>query len=87
MAVTIELFGVPRMKVGRPTVEVEAGTLGEALAAVAAAYPALEDEVISEGRLLPAYIVSVNAGRFVRDPALRLAPGDCVLLLSAMAGG
>ncbi len=85
--VTIELYGVPRLRAGLGRLDVEAATLGEALRALGRACPALEGSVIVEGIARPAYKVSLNGDRFVSDPATPLAEGDAVLLLAADVGG
>ena len=87
VAVTIELFGVPRLRAGTGRLTVDASTLSEALDGLALACPALDGSVVSLGRVLPAYRVSLNAERFVSDPETVLASGDVLILLSADAGG
>ena len=87
MPITVELFGVPRMKVGRPAVELEAATVGDALTTLETRFPALRDAVLRDGQLLPSYIASINARKFVRDPRTPLQEGDVLLLMSATSGG
>ena len=67
--------------------EVEGATLGEALLALGRACPTLEGSVLTDGRVGPAYKVSVNGDRFVDDPRTPLAEGDALLLLAADVGG
>lgn len=83
----VELFGVARARAGAQFAEVEGGTLGEALRALAARFPNLEPEVLSGGALTEHYVISLNGERFVRDPKTPLRPGDVLLLLGAQAGG
>jgi molybdopterin converting factor small subunit len=85
--VTIELFGVPRLRAGREAVLVEAASLGQALRALGAACPTLAPSVVEGGRLKPAYLVALNGRQFTADPETPLADGDIVVLLSAGAGG
>ena len=85
--ITIELFGVPRLRAGRDALEVEATSLGEALTALGAACPALAGAVVHEGRLRSHYLVALNGRQFTADPGTPLAPGDVLVLLSADAGG
>ena len=85
--VTIELFGVPRLRAGRDAIAVEAASLGEALAALAIACPALAPAVVRSGRLSPHYLVAKNGLQLTADPETPLAPGDTLVLLSAEAGG
>lgn len=85
--VTIELFGVPRLRAGREVVAVEAASLGQALAELCAACPALEPSVVERGALKPHYRVAINGTLLTADPATKLSDGDVVILLSADAGG
>jgi hypothetical protein len=56
------------------------------LGTLAAAYPSL-GELIAGNRLHPALAANLNGDRFVRDPHTPLADNDCLLILSADAGG
>jgi hypothetical protein len=85
--VTVEFFGVPRLRAGRPALSVRAGTVAEALALVQAVCPALAGLVRPDGQLAGHYLVSVDGRHFVTDLGQRLRPGDRLLLLSADAGG
>ena len=85
--VTIELFGVPRLRAGAGCLTVEAATVGDALAALVRSAPALVELVTRSGALNPAYRLCLNTDRFVSDPATLLADGDALLILAADAGG
>jgi molybdopterin converting factor small subunit len=87
VVVTIELFGVPRLRAGREAVAVEARSLGEALAALGRACPALHPSVVDGERLSPFYLVAVNGVQFTGDAAHPLEDGDVLILLAADAGG
>lgn len=82
----VELFGVPRQRAGISELEVEAETLGQVLEAVALRVPSLR-ELIQQDRLHPSLTASLNGDLFVSDPQTPLAKNDCVLILSADAGG
>ncbi len=84
---TVELFGTARLQAGVERVELPPGTLEEVLRELQRRVPALGGCCVQDGRLLPGFIVNVNRQFFTRDPAVRLAPGDVVLLLAADAGG
>jgi molybdopterin converting factor small subunit len=86
-AVTVELFGVPRVRAGLAELSVSAATAGEALAALAAACPGLGELRLPDGRLAPQYLLSLDGERFVTDLTEPLRPGERLLLLSADAGG
>ncbi len=85
--ITIELFGVPRLRAGIRSVEIDAATLRLALDALGHALPVLDGTVLREGGLHPAYRVCLNGDRFVSDPETALADGDQLLLLAADVGG
>jgi len=63
-----------------------AETLGQMLVELAAQVPSLS-EFISDDRLHASFSASLNGDRFVDDPKTRLGEQDCVLILSADAGG
>lgn len=85
--VTMEFFEGARTLTGVAELRVRAATLGEALAAAAAACPDLEVRVIENGRLARHWRASLNGLRFVEDPATPLRDGDAIVLVSALAGG
>ncbi len=80
----VEFFGVPRERAGIARLRVPARTLGELWVTLAAQIPSL-------GRLVdaqpPVMVANLNGDRFVSDPLTPLAENDCVLILSADAGG
>lgn len=85
--VTVEFFGVPRLRAGRASLSVRAGTLRDVLAQVSAACPNLGGLLDEQGRVASHYLVSVNGDRFVREGDEDIAPGARVLLLTADVGG
>jgi len=82
----VEFLGIPRERAGVSTLEVHANTLGQLLGRLAADIPALA-ELITDDRLHPALAANLNGDRFVSDPQTPLDQHDCVLILSADAGG
>jgi molybdopterin converting factor small subunit len=86
-AVTVEFYGVPRLRAGRPEIRVAAATAGEALAAVVETCPDLAGLRRPDGRLAPQYLLSLDGERFVTDLSQPLRPGDRLVVLSADAGG
>jgi molybdopterin converting factor small subunit len=82
----VEFLGIPRQRAGVSGFEVEAGTLGQLLSDLKARIPSFADFVI-EDRLGPSFAANLNGDRFVSDPNTPLQPEDCVLILSADAGG
>ena len=87
MPVTVEFFGTARLHTRRPSIEVEAADLGEALRRIEARFPDLEGKLFQKGRLLASFRANVNGRQFVSDPATPLSGGDSLLILSADAGG
>ena len=82
----VEFLGVPRERAGIAELDVQADTLGRLLGTLAAQMPALA-ELITVDRLHPSLVASLNGDRFISDPGTPLGDDDCVLILSADAGG
>jgi len=82
----VEFLGIPRERVGMAELDVEAATLGELLTTLERRFPTLV-EVVQSGCLRAAFAANLNGDRFIRDPQTRLGSNDCVLILSADAGG
>ena len=82
----VEFLGVPRQRAGISEVEVQADTLGELFGMLAAKIPSL-GELIAADRLHPAIVANLNGDRFVSHRGTPLNEDDCVLILSADAGG
>ena len=82
----VEFLGLPRERAGVDEVELQADTLGQLLEALVARFPSLGELVAAE-RLRPSFAANLNGDRFVSDPRTRLRESDCVLILSADAGG
>ena len=81
--ITIELFGVPRLRAGTPLVRLEAEDVGSALRGLATICPKLDGSILFDGQVHPAYKLSLNGDRFVTEPGTRLSEGDVLLLLAA----
>jgi molybdopterin converting factor small subunit len=82
----VEFLGVPRQRAGIPKLEVQADTLGQLLEALAVQIPSL-GEIIAIDRLQSSFVANLNGDRFINDPVTPLGQDDCVLILSADAGG
>ncbi len=82
----VEFFGVPRERAGISELEVQAETLGQLLGALAARIPSL-GKFMGADQLHPAFVANLNGDQFVSDPGTPLGENDCVLILSADAGG
>jgi molybdopterin converting factor small subunit len=82
----VEFLGIPRERAGISELEVQADTLGQLLIVLEHRFPSFGG-LIESGRLHPAFRANLNGDRFVSDPRTRLSSLDCVLILSADAGG
>ena len=82
----VEFLGVPRQRAGVAEMVVEARTLGQLLEALADRLPALSEVIVGD-RLHPSFAANLTGDEFINDPATPLGANDCVLILSADAGG
>jgi len=82
----VEFLGLPRERAGVAEIELQAETLGQLLRALAARFPSF-GELVAADELRPSLVANLNGDRFVRDPRTELRDSDCVLILSADAGG
>jgi molybdopterin converting factor small subunit len=85
--ITVEFFGIPRHRAGRPELTVPARTVAELIATIERECPGLAGLRRDDGGLAPHYLLSINGERFTADQQQELQPGDRLLLLSADAGG
>jgi sulfur-carrier protein len=87
MQITVELFGIARLKAGVSTTSSTGATLGEVLSDLAERYPALSNVCISGQSLMSGFTANLRGEQFICDPATSLRDGDSILLLSVDAGG
>lgn len=91
MEIQIEFFGIARQRSGaaRTTVRLSEtpATLGTTLRQLGRTFPNFAAECLTGEQLKPEYLVSLHGDRFVRDPRTPLHDGDCLLIMSADAGG
>jgi hypothetical protein len=85
--VVVEFFGVPRLRAGCAELLLPPGSVGQLLAAIESACPALKGLRTTDGRPAAHYLLSLDGRAFVADPDLWVAAGERLLLLSADAGG
>jgi len=85
--ITVEFYGVARLRAGRAEVAVTAHTIVEALRALERDCPGLKGLTTSDSRLSSQYLLSLNGEEFVTDHRQSLRLGSRLLLLSADAGG
>lgn len=87
LQVTVELFGIPRLRAGVSQSVADGSTLGEILLDLARRFPSLGESCIDGCTLKAGYIANLSGERFVTDPETELNEGDIVLLMSLDAGG
>lgn len=87
MAITVEFFGIPRLRAGVSSVQIDAASIGEAFDRLAPQFPRWADECLADGRLKPVYLANLNARTFVADRSHPLKDGDHLLILAADIGG
>ncbi|MCA9694761.1 MAG: MoaD/ThiS family protein [Nannocystaceae bacterium] len=86
-SIDVELYGVVRLRAGVDRVALPAGTLAEVLGALARRCPALAPELIRDGHASAHLLVALDGREVIDDPARPIAPGSCLVLTSAQAGG
>lgn len=89
---TVELFSVARLVAKTAKVSLalpQEGTLADVLLALAEKLPMLVGPVIGPDRrsLTSGHACNINGKDFVRDPSVKVNPGDNIFIISADAGG
>lgn len=91
MTITVEFFGIPRVRAGLERVSVfpdrESAMLSEVLAEVAEQIPTFATACMSNNKLDDHFLVSVDGEVFVRDHDVLIEEDRTVYILSADAGG
>ena len=91
MAVRVEFFGIARQRAGVSHLALDSCqreiTLGAALARIAGLVPEFARECLLDDRLRPSLAANLDGQRFISDPATPILDGQCLLILSADAGG
>ena len=82
----VEFLGVPRQRAGVTELMVEARTLGQLLETLSTRLPSLSALIVGD-RLHSSFTANLNGDEFISDPGTPLREDDCVLILSADAGG
>lgn len=91
MAVIIRIPTTLRpLTAGQPEVEVDAGTVGEAIAALDAANPGFTSRILDESGALRRFVnvfVSDDDVRFLDGLATEVPEGGTIAIVPAVAGG
>ncbi|MBK7827261.1 MoaD/ThiS family protein [Nannocystis sp.] len=85
--VTVELYGLPRLRAGAERCELAPGRLRELLAALAAALPGLVPDILRDGGLSEHALLAVDGRDLLTDPEAQIPDGAVLVLISAQAGG
>jgi hypothetical protein len=83
----VELLGIARVCAGIAVLEVEPGTVSDALASLAERCPSVVPDMVVNGGLSRHYVASIDGGPFLRDGSAPLESGRVLLILGAQAGG
>ena len=91
MALRVEFYGIARQRAGASHVEIDLAdgksTLGEVLMRLATAAKGFGPECLVDSRLGSSLAANLDGQRFISDPATPIRDGQCLLILSADAGG
>jgi hypothetical protein len=92
MAIFVEFYGIARRWAGVPNLRLELSgqqtTLGDVLQRLSDSAAADGGDVIcGSGELHPTLSANLDGNHFVSDPATPIHDGQCLLILSADAGG
>ncbi len=85
--VTVELYGLPRLRAGAERCELPAGPLHELLGALAGALPGLVPDILRDGRLTEHALIAIDGRDLIVEPDTPIADGAVLVLISAQAGG
>lgn len=91
MQVRVEFYGLARQRAqcSQLTVELPGSetTVGHLLSEIARLLPEFGRECVTPNGLQPALAMNLDGQRFVSDPGTPIRDGQCLLILSADAGG
>ena len=85
--VTIELYGLPRLRAGAERCELPAGPLHALLTALAGALPGLVPDILRDGHLTEHALLAIDGRDLLVDPSTEISDGTVLVLISAQAGG
>jgi molybdopterin converting factor small subunit len=91
MAILVEFYGLARQRAGVSELELHLASaetrLADVLTELGQRLPHFGRELIAGGRLHPTLAANLGGTCFVSDPETPLRDGQCLLILSADAGG
>ncbi len=83
----VEFLGLSRERAGVAELDLRAESLGQLLSTLRTKFAPSLDAVITGDQLTSSFVANLNGDQFVSDPRTKLRDNDCVLILSADAGG
>jgi len=91
MAITVEFFGIPRVRAGLERVVVlpnrSSAMLSEILEHVASQLPTFADACMTNNKLDDHYLVSLDGEEFIHEGDALIEENRTIYILSADAGG
>lgn len=87
MSVTVELYGLPRLRAGADRCEVPAGRLRDVLRDLAARLPGLVPDIIQGDALGEHALIAIDGRDLVIDLDHPCPDGTILVMISAQAGG
>jgi len=89
MGIRIEFYGIARQRagVGELVLSTAPQSLSRLLLEVGRRFPGFGKECLVNGQLDRTLAVNLDGNQFVTDPDTSIRDGQCVLILSADAGG
>jgi len=85
--VKVEFYGVIRLRAGVAGYRAHSGTLGSVFRQLEQAFPALAPAYLHAGQAKSHLLVSRDGTEILHDPATPVRAGDCLVFVSAQAGG
>ncbi len=91
MAIRVEFYGVARQRAGISELRLAAPGKGlllkDLLSEVAHRLPEFAQACLVDGQLNSTLAANLDGNQFISDPATQIGDGQCLLILSADAGG
>lgn len=85
--VTVELYGLPRLRAGAESCTVQPGRLRDILAALAASLPGLVPDIILDDALTEHALLAIDGRDLLVSPDFLVPDGTVLVMISAQAGG
>src|SRR5262245_58869043 len=91
MSIRVEFYGIARQRAGISALSLEAPARGlplkDLLSELAQQLPHFAGACLANGELHRTLAANLDGNQFISDPATQIGDGQCLLILSADAGG